>query len=85
MPNFGLLSSVASGITFTNRRQSVTSATLSPISPNAKQPKPCSDLAEQPAQAPVLDITVAIPTHNGAVRLPLVLRSAAIADRHRPD
>ncbi len=73
MPNFGSLSSLASGIASTNSHQTGASATLSPISQDTKQPKTCSDLAEQLAQPPFLDITVAIPTHNGAARLPLVL------------
>ncbi|MGI8933175.1 MAG: glycosyltransferase, partial [Phormidesmis sp.] len=44
-----------------------------PISQDTKQSKTWSDLAEQLAQPPFFDITVAIPTHNGAARLPLVL------------
>lgn len=73
MANLSSPSSLASDISFTDDGQTGISATISPLSPDANQARLDADLANRIARPSVLDITVAIPTHNGAERLPLVL------------
>ncbi len=73
MSNLSSLGSPASGITFTDNYQAGANATLALSLEDTEPGSAIAASADKSAQRQVLDITVAIPTYNGAERLPLVL------------